>query len=303
MMRFSRYIPPWLLEKAASPPLQGAGLHQWVFECTRALKRYMPDDEAVAYMLAKSPPGGRNLEREIREAVRNVQTDEALLAQILSGETRPAAAEEPPRPRFPESSPGLIASIRRVPVEALADMSPSPFPGTEEALQRLFPGDPLICLGAAPWACAVRKLSSWAGQAAGYPFMVPSAMTAVSGRTVDGRNSPRCLANTGPRMYQVVEFDDREGFDSQAGRIVRLMELLRPTLVLHSGGKSLHAWFPAFHLSAEEQVKFFSAAATLGADTATWSRCQLVRVPGGTRAPGVAQTCFYFDDDAIPTQS
>jgi len=283
--------------------MQGAGLHQWVFECSRALKRYMPDEQVVQYMISKSPPSARNLEREVREAVRNAQTDEALLAHLLSSEPVSAASGEAPRPRFPEASRGLIAAIPPVPVEELAEMSPSPFPGTAEALRRLFPGNPLICLGAAPWACAVRKLSSWAGQEAAHPFMVPSAMTALSGMTANGRTSPRCLANTGPRMYQVVEFDDRAGFDSQAGRIIRLMDLLRPALVLHSGGKSLHAWFPAFHLSAEEQVKFFSAAATLGADTATWSRCQLVRVPGGTRAPGITQTCFYFDEDAIPSQS
>jgi hypothetical protein len=41
--------------------------------------------------------------------------------------------------------------------------------------------------------------------------------------------------------------------------------------------------------------KFFRYAVSLGADRATWTRCQFVRMPDGARDNGSRQTVFYLN--------
>jgi len=51
---------------------------------------------------------------------------------------------------------------------------------------------------------------------------------------------------------------------------------------------------------ADEKVsRFFRCALTLGADRATWTRCQLVRTPDGTRAKGKRQTVYFFNPEVL----
>jgi hypothetical protein len=40
---------------------------------------------------------------------------------------------------------------------------------------------------------------------------------------------------------------------------------------------------------------FFRRCVSLGADPATWTRCQLVRLPGGTRSDGTRQQVLYIN--------
>ncbi|HWB06936.1 MAG TPA: hypothetical protein VG796_28185 [Verrucomicrobiales bacterium] len=151
-------------------------------------------------------------------------------------------------------------------------------------------------------------------------------MTALTGRSKEGKISLRCLDNTGPRRFLVIEFDfkatDAEGNptpeapllarladegrtvqDLCAALLLRLRQLAPLILVLYSGGKSLHAWFPAAGHSLEKLSSFFRYAFTLGADPATWSRCQLIRIPEGLRQNGNRQRVWYFDPKHIPSIS
>ena len=293
-----RWIPVWLREALSSPPTAGKGAHQWIFSCSKALKNYMPDDEIMTLMLAAGAGIGRDITREISEAVTNARCADDDFA---TPEDR--TVESGMRPVFPEKSPEVISRIPQMSLQHLAAQSPMRSVGAETAISTLFPGDPLLCLGTAPWSCAVRRRSQWAGRIAQHPYMVPAEMTAETGANLRGVVSARCYGNTGPRMYQVIEFDDalQEGsLERQAGRIARLSEMLPVAMVLHSGGKSLHAWFPVWSLTQKEQVDFFSAACILGADPVTWVRCQLVRIPGGTHASGATQTCYYLDPDVCP---
>lgn len=292
IMTTDRYIPAWLRELLLARPCRGAGLHQWVFRCVKALKSYMPDGEISALMHEVSEGAERNLAREI---------DQALKYSRGYGDDAPVQGDAEPRPVFRPRSEVLIAGCGETGLDVLEESSPMKFPGVEEAIDLLFPGNPLLCFATAPWSSAVRSRETWRGRVHQHPFMVPSAMTAVTGTNKSGREAARCLANTGPKMYQVVEFDSGSP-EQQAGRILRMAKVLKPALVLHSGGKSLHAWFPVWHLDAEAQVKFFDIACLLGADPATWLRCQLVRVPGAIRSAGVVQKCLYIDPDAFPTR-
>ena len=72
---------------------------------------------------------------------------------------------------------------------------------------------------------------------------------------------------------------------------------VRPlALVVHSGGKSLHGWYPCIGEKEEETMhRFMRFAVSLGADPATWTPVQWVRMPDGIRDNGQRQRILYFN--------
>jgi hypothetical protein len=73
------------------------------------------------------------------------------------------------------------------------------------------------------------------------------------------------------------------------------------TLGVWSGARSVQGWFNAQDQTEWELRRFLEYACALGADPATWKKCQLVRLPQGTRASnGNQQTVEYFDPDSLP---
>ena len=70
-------------------------------------------------------------------------------------------------------------------------------------------------------------------------------------------------------------------------------------VALHSGGKSIHGWFYCAGQSEERLREFMHYAVSLGADSATWTRSQFVRLPDGTRENGERQTVYFFNRGAL----
>ena len=64
---------------------------------------------------------------------------------------------------------------------------------------------------------------------------------------------------------------------------------------VHSGGKSLHGWFNVEGEDEEKTRRFFRYAVSRGADPATWTRSQFVRMPRGTRDNGKVQAVCYLN--------
>jgi hypothetical protein len=193
---------------------------------------------------------------------------------------------------------------------------------TEEVIDALFPGYPLICCGWSPYDFDTRPRQAWHGHLSGMPFIVPSPMSARRGIKADGKESKRCLNNTGPRVYQVVEFDFKEkaedGRDTPCASMLRRLADREVTvrdlcasllshlahyaplvLVVFSGGKSLHGWFRCAGQPEADVLKFMRSAVGLGADPATACVCQMVRMPDGTRTGGddERQTVHYYDPE------
>ncbi|HEY1791264.1 MAG TPA: hypothetical protein VGJ73_24165 [Verrucomicrobiae bacterium] len=165
---------------------------------------------------------------------------------------------------------------------------------TEYIIDRLFPGNPLLCCGQSSREFDTKPREQWRGQLSRLQFIVPSPMLDVNGLTKDGRLSRHTLANTGPRRFLVCEFDTGSA-DDHAALLLHLATLAPLVCVVHSGGKSLHGWFYA-HGRPEAQVEgFFRYAVSLGADPATWTRSQFVRMPDGTRNNGKCQTIFFLN--------
>ena len=118
-------------------------------------------------------------------------------------------------------------------------------------------------------------------------------MSAVTGLTQEGRESKHALSNTGPRRFLVAEFDQGT-LDEHAALLVHLAGFAPLVCVAHSGGKSLHGWFYVHGQPEGRVLKLFRYAVSLGADDATWTPSQFVRMPDGLRDNGRHQTVFYL---------
>ena len=226
--------------------------------------------------------------------------DLAAIEQIVSGEI-------------------LLADlVERSPLKFSDDASHA-----EQIIDILFPSDqdfePLLCVGKSKYRFATRRRHVWRGHLARLPLIVPNPMLDYFGPTQDGHPSQHSLANTARRIYLVVEFDfaefGRDGktpscwaplvrawrerdltvTDACAALHLHLAERLALVCCVHSGGKSLHGWFRAFDRSKGELRHFMEYAVRLGADRATWTESQFVRIPDGLRENGKRQRCLYLN--------
>ena len=186
----------------------------------------------------------------------------------------------------------------------LWEASPYRLEGVENAddwIDRLFPEDN-------PWLCVMkrhagdartRKRDRWLFHASDCGLIVPSPMTGPSGVNKSGERAHRCLENTGPRRWLVIEFDSGTA-DEQAQLHWHLEQCAivngwpRLVLAVHSGGKSIHGWYGPLTSEAATR-ELFAYARYIGADTATWTPCQPVRMPAGTRENGNPQIVFYYN--------
>jgi hypothetical protein len=180
--------------------------------------------------------------------------------------------------------------------------SSSGAPLTELILEHLFPSNSLVCMGRNTREFDTRPLSEWRNPER-LQFVVPSPMSARTGRKKDGSGeSAHTLANTGPRRFLVVDYDDRAGLDVHAATAWHLGTHLPLVMVLSTGGKGLHAWFKTEGLSDAELLTFFTLAVECGADPRMWTRSQFARMPDGSRddgGGGTIQTVFYFNREAL----
>lgn len=183
-------------------------------------------------------------------------------------------------------------------IDALREASPIRFSCSAEvtsrsALKALFPGDPWLCVGN-KYDFHTLHLSEFVTVAYTLEQIVPSPMTAKNGKTQEGKVSEHTLEATGPRRFLVIEGDGTSK-EHQAAVLIHLASVAPLTMVVDSGGKSLHGWFFVAGKSDAQLTPFFIRACTLGADPALWTRSQFVRMPDGTRDNGNRQAVLYYN--------
>lgn len=273
-------MPAHLRELLVAAPSPGER-NVWLFTVARNA-RHIASPAKVRTFLRRVAArwADRDFTPEIERAIRRayeLPTDEAADSSISD---------------WPPFNPAAWASRMAGPVlfgsEPVAVQS-------ERVIDVLFPGEPLLCLALDIRSALTQPRSRWRGLEAGHQFIVANPMTAPTGRTQDGRESPRCLGNAAPRKtYQVVEFD-RGTLREQAAVLSSLHSDIAPlVLVVWSGGKSLHGWFDVRALNAYALRRFFRFAVYLGADSSLWDACKLVRLPCGRRPDGRAQPILHF---------
>jgi hypothetical protein len=165
---------------------------------------------------------------------------------------------------------------------------------TEEIIDRLFPGNSLLCCGKSNSVFDTKPRDDWRGELSALALIVPSPMSAVTGTTKDGKESKHTLANTGARRFLICEFDTGSP-DEHAALLLHLGTFAPLICAVHSGNRSLHGWFYVHGQPDAKIEKFFRYAVSLGADRATWTRSQFVRMPDGTRDNGNRQTVFFLN--------
>jgi hypothetical protein len=172
---------------------------------------------------------------------------------------------------------------------------------TEAIIDALFPGDPWLCCGFSNDRFNTRRRSDWKGGLSAMQLIVPSPMTDEWGTTKEGKKSQHTLSNTGPRRFLVVEQDSGTP-DEQASVLVHLAGRAPLVLAVHSGSKSIHGWFYCEGRPEEPLRRFMSYAVSLGADRATWTRSQFVRMPDGTRDNGDRQSVYFFNPEVLKNE-
>jgi hypothetical protein len=165
-------------------------------------------------------------------------------------------------------------------------------------ISALFPaGSLLSCAFGKEYGAKTQALEDF-GEFENYRFIVPQPMTAPAGLTAEGKISLRTKANTGPWRFFVYESDTLD-FDVQAAVIYELAHYHPLALVVHSGNRSLQAWFYVANLAEDERTLFQCLAIRLGGCKGPLYRGQLVRMPGGwNKKTGKDQAVAFFDPTA-----
>jgi len=276
----------------ANPPAAGSGVHRWLYACAAALHADGASQQWIEQKLSVAAQGvGRKVPAsEIIQAAQNSGRGIVTTAPRVSSHA--GALGKPSGTGLSKHDPAAthaaLLEARRGGVDgvdALGWYSDNIPEGGW--LERLFPDAKYLCLADGhPGGAITRATAEWAGSAAESELIVPSPMIALTGITQTGKSSVRSLSNTGPRRWLVIEFDGGV-IDEQAMLHWHLdsLEILPLRLVLSSGGKSLHGWYGPVSSEATAH-RMMSAATKIGADPATWTRCQLVRLPGGMRNKG-----------------
>ena len=329
-------LPEFVRDLLDHPPRAGEGVHAYLFKVALKLHPYRTDAQIYALLREFGNDCGRYVSnREIEAAIEN---SSAFAWQGISPSSQPHDTENGNgmaagmatlrTPLRPQPDVVMIEEICRegISLTALHDASPVKIDSqaihAEEVIDAMFPDDPWLCCGVAEHTFSTRRRSEWRGSLVDQSLIVPSTMLGRYGFTKDGRVSEHAQSALGPRQYLVIEFDfalkSRDGkHDTALAPLIRRLDAYDITvasmcaallthlarfaplaLVVHSGGKSLHGWFPCAVIPEDELHTFMHFACQLGADPATWTPSQFVRMPDGTRygdgkKPRRQHICFW----------
>jgi hypothetical protein len=286
-------LPQFVRDLLSAPPERGAGLNLWLFRVARVLHPYRNESEITDLLSAAA--GGLPVKfGEISRAVRNSRSAAWSPDQPATVKTRATWPTVNLRRRQEAAAEGNLADLWEASPIRLDDNGNL----SERVIDALFPGNPLLCVGRSMAEFKTRHREELRGELAEMALIVPSPMSAVVGITQDGKPSEHTLSNTGDRRFLVIEQDTGD-LDEQAGVLLHLKRKAPMVLAVHSGSKSIHGWFYCAGRDEEFLRRFMGYAVALGADRATWTRSQFVRMPDGRRDTGARQSIFYFDPSRI----
>ena len=293
-MTRSQTLPQFVRDLLASPPHRGGGLNLWLYKVARVLHPFRDANQIIE--LLKAATAGEQVKHG--EIERAVERSKATAWQ-------PGQAPQPTISAWPKLNKekreaitrkggGLVDLWEASPVRLEDNES-----HTEKIIDILFPCACLLCAGRSNSDFETKSRMEWRGELSKLALIVPSPMTARSGKTQEGKESAHTLESTGPRRFLVIEQDLGDA-DEQAAILLHLEECYAPLAVaVHSGSKSIHGWFYCLGQPEEKLHAFMRYCVSLGADPATWTRSQFVRMPDGTRENGKQQTVYWLNPRAL----
>ena len=183
-------------------------MNLWLFRVARVLHPYRSETEILDTLRAVTADCGRAVtEKEIQRAV-----ERSRAVAWTPGESNHVSSTPPwpslnleQREAILEDGRGLVDLWEASPIRIDENK-----PRTEEIIDALFPGNPLLCCGATKADFATRAREDWRGELSSLQLIVANPMTARTGRTQDGKVSEHTLENTGPRRFLIVEQDTRD---------------------------------------------------------------------------------------------
>lgn len=285
MARLEDRIARW----AAKPMRPGEGLHVDIFRAAIMLLEDGLAEDVVFSFLRSAADRVQDRpvpDREIHGAISSAK--ERMNGGLIE------------TPQWPPFNPALreeIVAHAGVTLDQLAVASEKQSQDPWFYLTRLYRPGEHVCLASNSHSFATTERDAWQPYLASYPYeyINPSPMIGPFGLTKENKASAHCLDNTGPRVYQVVEFDFG-AINEHAAIHWHLAKSARLLLLVYSGGKSLHGWYNVRGWSDMESVSFFKQAVQLGADPKMWSRCQFSRLPAGrNNKTGKQQTVVIFE--------
>ena len=169
-----------------------------------------------------------------------------------------------------------------------------------EILSCVYQEDDLICMGKLN-SPKTKSIWEWKADGTSGDLFCPNPMRVEVGINKDGRESSRCRDNVGRRFSIVYECDELElSFDQKASLIRCVLEKSEANLrmVVHSGGKSLHAHFEA---SEDEEVNtlFMNLVVKYGGDPHMYYPEQTSRLPNAVRLKPFSNLPL-LDDQGMP---
>jgi hypothetical protein len=270
-------------------PAPGEGVHTWIYYAAcRLVDAGWSNDQAepeIEALMTRDP-----YPREIIDALQSARGERRRSTPRRSPVNPTAIAE------IAKNGPTLVQLVSFSPQRIRFEES-----RTEQIIDELFPGNPLLCVGASSSCFRTDLRENLRGRLDRCSLIVPSPMFAQRGRTKQGKLSAHSEANTGHRRYLVVEFD-RGALDQQAALLWHLAQYVPLALVVFSGGKSAHGWLFCEGQPEDKLQRFFDYAVSLGADPRTWLRSQFVRMPDGKRSDGkVSEALKFAGIDNVPS--
>jgi len=296
-------LEPTPAESLTLPPPPQNGIHGWLPSAARHARNQGADWKETVRAL-------RAIEPQLRRRYQPREPEDAADLIFSTKGTGTGQAQESVTEKWqPWVTQGINRKIGAT-VDTLRELSPvqaGAIPAAE-ILHVLFPArHGILCVG---WQEARGAGSETWGEYSyeartGYireidepgnlDWIVPAYMRKRQGLNKRGKLSMHCDEITGPRVYCVADFDDPPP-DQHASIAVELSHHYPLTMVLSSGGKSLHAWF---RVPQGRQKDFWRLATRLGADPAVQrNRSSYVRMPNGRRSTnGNRQRAYYLNPD------
>jgi hypothetical protein len=290
-------LPSFLREMLSAPPRTGEGVHNWLFRVARQLHAHLPATEIVSLLENRVANCGRFVPRsEIISAVQNSLScawQPGCRAQPIQAAPKWPSVNQEQREAVVASGFGLVDLWEISPVRFEDNKS-----HTEEIIDVFFLGNPWLCVGRTKSNFKTRRRDDLRGELPRLAHIVPNPMIARTGHTKAGNESEHAVENTGLRRFLVIE-QDTGTIDEQSAVLLHLAEKAPLAIAVHSGSKSIHGWFYCAGQREERLRNFMRYAVSLGADPATWTRSQFVRMPDGTREDGKRQTIYFFNPTVV----
>jgi hypothetical protein len=172
----TRELPKFIHDLLAAPPRAGDGVHAWLFRVARYLHSHYSVTEIESLLTERTRNCGRHVSRqEILDAIRNsidcAWQPTGNAAPVQSAKKWPDVNKEQ-REAIVRDNGGL-ADLWELSRPRIEDNRQH----TEEIVDKLFPGNPLMCCGKSNSDFDTKPRDNWRGELSKLQLIVPPLLT------------------------------------------------------------------------------------------------------------------------------